>query len=335
MKTIVFSSKPYDRQYLEPLAKENNIPMDFVEASLKKETAALAEGYGAVSVFVNDTVDADVIKKLAELKVKLIALRCAGFNNVDLSAAEEYQLCVFRVPAYSPNAVAEYAVAMMLTLNRKTHRSYTRVRENNFALNGLLGFDMLGKKIGIIGTGKIGTIAARILKHGFQSEILAYDVHPNKELEEEGIVYADLKSIAAECDIISLHCPLTPETRHLVNKDFVDSCKPGMMIINTSRGKLIDTTSVIEGLKNKRIGALGIDVYEEEGDLFFQDLSNEVIYDDTFSRLTTFPNVLVSGHLAFFTHEAMTNIAQTTIDNIISCGKGECINALSCAYIKS
>jgi D-lactate dehydrogenase len=311
------------------------VALTFTEASLSRETVSLARGCDAVCIFVNDKADAEVIGLLAEYGVKLIALRCAGFNNVDLQAAKENGLCVVRVPGYSPYAVAEHTVALVLALNRKIHRAHNRVREGNFSLQGLLGFDLHGKQVGIIGTGRIGQIAATIFRNGFGCEVLAYDLYPNEELIKIGVRYGSTEEVIASSDIISLHCPLTPETFHLINEKTIALLKPGAMLINTSRGGLIDASAVIEGLKTGRVGALGIDVYEEEGDLFFKDLSGEVIRDDTFARLTTFPNVLITGHQGFFTKEALTNIADTTLRNIIDFEeRHQCENAVTCSKVQ-
>lgn len=268
-----------------------------------------------VCIFVNDTADAAVIDAMADNGVKLLALRCAGFNNVDLTAAKG-KLPVVRVPAYSPYAVAEYSLALMLSLNRKIHRAYWRTRDGNFSLNGMMGFDMHGKTIGIIGTGKIAKILIKILK-GFGMHILAYDLYPDyKFAEEEGITYTTLDELYHRSDIISLHCPLTEETRYLINDQSIDKMKDGVMIINTGRGQLIHTNALIEGLKEKKISAAGLDVYEEEGDYFYEDKSDKIIDDDVLARLLSFNNVIVTSHQAFFTKEAMHNIAETTLQNI-------------------
>ena len=264
---------------------------------------------------------------------RLIALRCAGFNNVDLKAAAELGMTVVRVPAYSPYAVAEHTVALILTLNRKLHRAYNRVREGNFSLDGLLGFDLHGRTVGIVGTGKIGRIVGQILQ-GFGCKILAYDLYPNPEFEASGAQYVEPLELAAKSDIITLHCPLTPETHHIVNAETINYIKPGVMLVNTSRGALIDTKAIIDGLKSKKIGYLALDVYEQEEDLFFEDLSNEVIQDDVFQRLLTFPNVIITGHQAFFTENALKNIAETTLSNITDFEKGKsCPNQVSLEQI--
>jgi D-lactate dehydrogenase len=315
MKVAVFSTKPYDREFLTSANREGDVALTFLEPRLTAETAPLAQRYPAVCVFVNDRLDRHALESLHAGGTRLIALRCAGFNNVDLDTAKALGFTLLRVPAYSPNAVAEHAVSMMLALNRKIYRAYNRVREGNFALEGLVGFDMFGKTVGIIGTGRIGLCTARILA-GFGCRILAYDVFPNDECPSLGAEYTDLATLCAESDIISLHCPLTPETCHLVDDRRIQLMKPGVMLINTGRGALIDTQAVIDGLKSRRIGYLGLDVYEEEGSLFFEDLSNTIIQDDVFTRLLTFPNVLITSHQGFFTQTAMQNIADVTIGNI-------------------
>ncbi len=335
MKTIVFSTKPYDRLFLEAANEEFEHELYFVEPRLSIETASLAHGFEAVCIFVNDTADAPVIARLAEVGVKLIALRCAGFNNVDLQAVEKHHLCVNRIPAYSPYSVAEYSIALLMTLNRKIHRAYNRVRESNFALNGLMGFDLHGKTVGVVGTGRIGCIAAKILKSGYDCHVLANDLFENPELVELGIDYVSLDELLRASDVIMLHCPLTPETHHLIDAAAIRKMKHGTVVINTSRGGLIDSTAMIGGLKCGKVGALGIDVYEEEEALFFEDLSEQVIRDDVFARLTTFPNVLITGHQAYFTHEAMSNIAQTTLSNIFVFETQEtCENAVYCDRIR-
>ncbi len=331
MKTIVFSTKKYDREYLDQANEEYNHEIKYVESRLTDETVRLAEGYDIACIFVNDVANAEVIKGLKDCGVKVIALRCAGFNNVDLHAAEEYEVCVVRVPAYSPYAVAEHAIALIMVLDRKIHRAHNRVREGNFSLQGLDGFDVHGKTAGIIGTGRIGEITARILKCGFGCDVIAYDVKENQALTEIGVKYLPIDELLNQSDIISLHCPLTPETYHLINENSICKMKPGVMLINTSRGGLIDAVAVIEGLKSGQIGYLGLDVYEEEEDLFFEDLSGEVIHDDVFARLQTLPNVIITGHQAYFTNEALQNIAQTTIENITQIiTRGCCKNALTC-----
>lgn len=314
MKIAFFSSKPYDRRSFEA-ANSHGFDMVFHEAGLSADTARLAHGCEVVCAFVNDRVDRATIERLASEGVRLIALRCAGFNNVDLAAAQAQGISVARVPAYSPHAVAEHAVALALTLNRKLHRAYNRVREGNFALEGMVGFDMFGKTVGIVGTGEIGAVAARILS-GFGCRVLAFDPVENPDCLSLGVTYTDLTTLFRESDIISLQCPLTEKTHHLIDDAAIATMKPGVMIINTSRGAVVDARALIEGLKTGHIGGVGLDVYEEEADLFFQDRSSSFIADDVFARLISFPNVLVTGHQGFFTHEALTAIAETTIANV-------------------
>lgn len=336
MMVLVYSTKPYDRESLETANRNFGHGITSIEPRLSRETAALAEGYPAVCIFVNDLADAEVLRKLKDGGTRLLALRCAGFNNVDLGVAREIGLCVVRVPAYSPHAVAEHTIGLMLALNRKIHRSYARVREGNFSLDGLLGFDMHGKTVGIVGTGRIGTITAKALKAGFGCTVLAHDIRANDELVREGIPYVELPELLSRSDIVSLHCPLTPETHHLVDAEALEHLKTGAMLINTSRGALIDTTAIIKGLKSGKVGSLGLDVYEEETNLFFEDLSNEVIQDDVFARLLTFPNVIVTGHQAYFTREALASIAETTLENVADFEQGkECANTVHCDRVKS
>ncbi len=329
MKTLLFSAKPYDRRFFDALAPEGmGVSITYTEARLTQNTAMLAKGYTSVCVFTNDELTFSVIQQLSELGVRLIALRCAGFNNVDLHAAEQFGISVVRVPAYSPYAVAEHTLALILCLNRHIHKAYNRVREGNFSLEGLMGFDLHGKTVGLVGTGKIGTITAGILK-GFGCNLLAVDQYPNPDCVAMGVNYVELPTLLANADIISLHCPLTPETFHCVNVDTLKMMKPGVMIVNTSRGGLIDTAAIVESLKLGQVGALGIDVYEEEADLFFENLSDQVIQDDVFSRLLTFPNVLITGHQAFFTREAMAKIAEVTVSNIQEFSKGAWQNTVT------
>jgi D-lactate dehydrogenase len=315
IQMALFSTKSYDKEYFEKVNRHFHHKMVFFEARLNTSTVALAGGFPAVCPFVSDQLDEVVLKKLSENGTRLLALRSAGFNHVDLQAAEKYGLTVARVPAYSPYAVAEHTVGLMLDLNRRIHRAYNRVREGNFSLDGLMGFDMHGKTAGIIGTGKIGTIIATILT-GFGCRLLAYDPTPNDQCQSLGVRYTTQEELYRESDIITLHCPLTPETRHLIDSKAISQMKPCVMLINTSRGAVVDTCAVIAGLKSGKIGYLGLDVYEEESDLFFEDLSNQVIQDDLFARLMTFPNVLITGHQAFFTKEALEHIAWTTLENI-------------------
>jgi D-lactate dehydrogenase len=315
MRIAVFSAKSYDRRFLEAANADARHELVFFETQLQPNTTVLADGFPTVCAFVNDVLDAEVLTALKQQGTDLIALRSAGFNHVDIEKADELDLTVARVPAYSPYAVAEHTVALLLALNRKLHRAYTRVRETNFSLDGLLGFDLHGKTVGIVGTGKIGTIVARILK-GFGCNLLAFDLYPNDECRDLGVEYVELDDLFPRSDIITLHTPLTPDTYHLIGEATLEQMKEGVMLINTSRGALIDTQTVVEALKTGSVGALGLDVYEEESDLFFEDLSSHVIQDDTFARLLTFPNVLITGHQAFFTEEAMTNIAETTLSNV-------------------
>lgn len=316
MKTLFFNSKIYDKHYFNSLNEQYHHELHYTDVPLHKDTAVLAGGFDCACIFVNDVADAAVIEILAKQGVKLLALRCAGFNNVDLQAAKQQGMTVVRVPAYSPYSVAEHTIALILTLNRKTHRAYNRVKEGNFALSGLMGFDLYGKTVGIIGLGKIGLVTATILK-GFGCRVLGYDINKNPECAKLGVEFtSDLDDIYTQCDIISLHCPLTPRTYHLINTESIAKMKKGVMLINTSRGGLIDTKAVIKGLKKEQIAYLGLDVYEEEADLFFEDLSGKVIQDDLFTRLLSFPNVLITGHQAFFTENALKKIAEVTLQNI-------------------
>ncbi|MDH0658995.1 2-hydroxyacid dehydrogenase [Empedobacter falsenii] len=315
MKIAFFSSKPYDKTFFEAENKNYGFELNFYETHLGPHIVNAIEDEQAVCVFVNDKVNRQVIEILAKKGVKIIALRCAGFNNVDLEAAKEFGIKVCRVPAYSPEAVAEHTMAMLLTLNRKTHKAYNRVREQNFALNGLLGFNLFQKTIGIVGTGKIGKAFVNIAK-GFGCKIIAYDLYPDQELMNNGVEYVELDKLFKSSDIISLHCPLTPENHYMINQETIAMMKDGVTIINTSRGGLINTHEAIEALKNHKIGYLGIDVYEQEEKLFFKDLSAEIIQDDMIQRLMSFPNVLVTAHQAFFTQEALEQISEITMRSI-------------------
>jgi D-lactate dehydrogenase len=327
MKIAVFSAKRYDREFLDA-ANAGRHTLRFLEPHLSEETASLAAGFDAVCVFVNDTLNASVLETIAAFGVKLIALRCAGFNNVDLHAAARLGIAVVRVPAYSPHAVAEHAAGLVLMLNRKLHRSYNRVREGNFSLDGLLGFDLNGRTVGVVGTGRIGTVFAHIM-NGFGCKILAFDPTPDPERMPVGTTHVGLDELFAKSDIISLHCPLTPKNHHLIDTTAMDKMKPGVMLINTSRGALLDTQAVVTAMKTGQVGALGLDVYEEEGDLFFEDLSDRIIPDDLFTRLLTFPNVVVTGHQAFFTRDALEKIASTTMGNVAEwASTGTCANAV-------
>ncbi len=321
MKTAVFSTKPYDREFLKHANETAGQNLTFFESRLGSQTVRLAEGFESICVFVNDRLDASVLIGLKKSGVKHIALRCAGFNNVDLVGADELGLTVTRVPAYSPHAVAEHAVALMLALNRKIYWAHSRVRDGNFSLDGLLGFDLHGKTIGIVGTGKIGQCLAEAL-HGFGCKLLGMDHFENDRCKEIGMEYVSFEELLAKSDVISLHCPLTPETHHLIDHEAIARMQRGAMIINTSRGGLINTKAVIEGLKSGKIGYLGLDVYEEEDELFFEDKTFEMRLDDAFARLTTFPNVIITGHQAYFTREALTRISETTLANIAEFEKG-------------
>ncbi|MBC8207152.1 MAG: 2-hydroxyacid dehydrogenase [Kiritimatiellales bacterium] len=331
MKTAVFSTKPYDREFLEQANESAGLELTFFEARLGPNTVKLAEGFESVCVFVNDQLDASVLIGLKKAGVKHIALRCAGFNNVDMASAEELGLTVTRVPAYSPYAVAEHAVALMLSLNRKIYWAHSRVRDGNYSLDGLLGFDLHGKTIGIVGTGKIGQCLAEAL-HGFGCKLLGVDRYENERCKEIGMEYVPFEEMLSQSDIISLHCPLMSETHHLINNEAVARMKRGVMLINTSRGGLIDTKAVIDGLKSGKIGYMGLDVYEEEEGLFFEDKTFEMRLDDVFARLTTFPNVLITGHQAYFTREALTRIAETTLANLTAfVAGGELTNRITAA----
>jgi D-lactate dehydrogenase len=320
MRVAVFSTKSYDRQFLAPAADQAGHELVFYEPRLTAATAILARGFPAVCSFVNDYLDEPLFAALAAGGTKFVALRCAGYNQVDLAACQKAGLRVARVPAYSPYAVAEHTVGMMLALNRKFHKAYNRVREGNFAIDGLLGFDMHGKTVGIVGTGKIGAVTAGIL-NGFGCRLLLYDVQENAECRAIG-TYVGLEDLWAGSDIITLHCPLTPATRYMICEDAIARMKPGVMLINTSRGALVDSQAVIEGLKSGRIGHLGLDVYEEEAELFFEDHSSHIIQDDVFMRLATFTNVLITAHQAFFTRNALEEIARVTMGNVTAFAEG-------------
>lgn len=314
MKVAFFSSKPYDEQYFKA-ANADAHELTFFETKLATRSLPLVEGAQAVCVFVNDKIEAETFEGLKDLGVKYVALRCAGFNNVDLNAAKKYGIKVVRVPAYSPHAVAEHTIALLLTLNRRIHRAFNRVREGNFALDGLVGFDIHGLTVGIIGTGKIGALVAKLFQ-GFGCNIICYDRYENEELKSAGMRYEDLDTLFSKSDIISLHCPLLKDTYHLIDDDAIAKMKKGVTIVNTSRGGLIDTSATIRALKAGQIGNLAIDVYEEEDTMFFEDQSGLVMQDDVFARLLTFPNVLVTGHQAFFTDNALTQIAEVTFKNL-------------------
>ena len=320
MRVAVFSTHPFDRQFLDQ-ANAGRHDLHYLEARLTAATAALAAGHLAVCAFVNDRMDAAVLRTLADGGTRLIALRSAGFNNVDLGAAKSLGFTVARVPAYSPHAVAEHTIALVLALNRRIHRAYARVREGNFALDGLLGFDLAGKTVGVVGTGQIGTVVCRILL-GFGCRVIACDVAPSDECRALGVVYVPLDELWRLSDIITLHTPLTKDTRHMVDETAIRQMKHGVMIVNTGRGALVDTRALIGGLKSGQIGYLGLDVYEEEEGLFFEDQSSTVLQDDVFARLLTFPNVLVTAHQAFFTREALHAIGETTIANLTAFEEG-------------
>jgi len=316
IRTVVFDTKPYDSEALRQASASGVIDWQFVEWRLSAETAASAKGAAAVCIFVNDHADRPCLEALAALGVKHLALRCAGFNSVDLAAAKELGLSVTRVPAYSPYAVAEHAVALLLALNRKIPRANNRVHDLNFSLHGLVGFDLHGKTAGIVGTGRIGRVTAQILR-GFGMRVLAYDPFPSTDWAiEHGVEYTDARSLAAESEVISLHTPLTPETRHIIRRETLELMKPGTILINVSRGALIDTTALIEALKSGRLGGVALDVYEEEEGVFFEDLSGQILHDDELARLLTFPNVLITAHQAFLTKEALAEIARVTVANL-------------------
>jgi len=328
MRVAIFSTKSYDRQFFEAANREYRHELIFFEPRLTAETAILANGYPVVCAFINDRLDATTLQILAAGGTHSIALRSAGFNHIDLKTAKNLGLTVVRVPAYSPYAVAEHAVALILMLNRKLYRAYNRVREDNFSLEGLLGFDLHGSTVGIVGTGKIGACFARIM-HGFGCHLLAYDIHPNPECLELGVEYAELPEVLGKADIVSLHCPLIPATERLINRETLQYFQLGAMLINTSRGGLIDTEAAIKALKSGRLGSLGIDVYEQEENLFFEDLSTSIIQDDTFQLLQSFNNVVITAHQGFFTHNALEEIAKTTLQNITDLERGiPCANEI-------
>ena len=327
MRVAVFSVKPYDRASLTAASAGLPIEWDWFEPRLDRHTARLAEGATAVNCFVNDQLDAATLDLLAHKSVKLITLRCAGFNQVDLAAAARLALPVVRVPEYSPHAVAEHTIGLELTLDRRLHKAYNRVREGNFSLEGLLGFDLFGRTVGVVGTGRIGRCVAEILL-GFGCHVLAFDPTPEPELTRRGVSYAPLDELLAASDIVTLHCPLKPTTRHLIDAAALARMKRGAMLINTSRGGLIDTPAVIAALKTGQLGHLGLDVYEEEADLFFDDHSNSIIQDDVFTRLLTFPNVVITAHQAFFTQNALDAIAAQTVRNLVHFHIGEPLEAV-------
>jgi D-lactate dehydrogenase len=323
MNVAVFDTKPYDRQYLQRASAAGAINWQFHEFRLTTQTVPAAAGAASVCVFVNDRVEAACLEGLRQLGVRHVALRCAGFNNVDLEATKRLGISVTRVPAYSPHAVAEHTLALLLTLNRRIHRAYNRVRELNFSLNGLVGFDLFGKTVGLVGTGKIGRLAAQIFR-GFGCRVLAFDTQPDAAWAgAHQAAYTELDVLFAQSDIVSLHVPLFPETRHLINDRSIARMKPGAYLINTSRGKLIDTTALIAALKSGHLGGVALDVYEEEEGIFFEDHSGDVLQDDELSRLLTFPNVLITSHQAFLTHEALAEIARVTVENLTRLAGGQ------------
>jgi len=324
MHILVYSTRPYDEHYLQAANKKTSYHLHFTDTALGKDTAVMAQDFEAVCCFVNDDLSNEVLQILVQGKTKLVLLRCTGFNNVDLEAAEKLGITVMRVMKYSPHAVAEFAVGLILTLNRKFHKSYNRVREENFLLDGLLGFDMFRRTVGIIGTGRIGMVAGRILAQGFGCHVLTYDVNENPAVQEFGGKHVSLEQLLRESDIVSLHVPLTPKTHHMINAETLAIMKPGAMLINTSRGALIDTKALLKSVESRHTGAVGLDVYEEEEHIFYKNLSEQIIADETFRLLLTFPNVIVTGHQAYFTREALSQIAETTIQNIT-----DFINAVS------
>ncbi len=331
-KIAFFSTQQYDRQFFDQLNTEHHF--EYFESRLRPQTANLTKGFDGVCAFVNDRINAETLGLLSSHGVNLVALRCAGFNNVDLKAARQHNVRIMRVPAYSPEAVAEHALALIMTLARKTHKAFNRVREGNFSLVKLTGFNIYRKTVGVIGTGQIGKAFCRIMT-GMGARVLAYDKYPSDDMARLGVEYLSLEDVLANSDIVSLHCPLTPETHHLINKDTLLMMKTGAMLVNTSRGKLVDTSAVIGSLKDEKLGSLAIDVYEEEEKLFFRDLSEQIIRDDLISRLMLFPNVLITAHQGFFTRESLEQIAQTTLANINDFIAGRpSPNEVSCELIK-
>lgn len=328
MRIAVFASKAYDRRFLDAANAALGHELTHFEARLDAQTASLAAGFPAVCVFVNDRLDADVLERLAAGGTRLVLLRCAGYNNVDLKAAARLGVEVARVPAYSPHAVAEFTVALMLAHDRRIPRAWARVRDNNFALDGLIGRNLRGRSVGVIGTGRIGSLVARILLQGFGCRVMAHDPVPDPGLAAVGVEYrADARAVLREADIVTLHCPLTPDTRHLVDAEAIERARPGVLLVNTSRGALVDTRALVGGLKTGKVGGVALDVYEQEADLFFEDLSNEIVQDDVFQRLLTFPNVLVTGHQAFLTEEALGEIARATLANAAAFEAGRPLGA--------
>ena len=328
MKIAFFDTKPYDKPSFDKYGEQHGVEFKYFETKLNEDTAELAHGFDGVCAFVNDTVNAEVIDKLHELGVKVLALRCAGFNNVDMKHAYG-KLHVLRVPAYSPYAVAEHTIALLLTSIRRIHKAYIRSKDFNFSLSGLTGFDLHGKTVGVIGTGRIGRVFIDICR-GFGMKVLAYDKFPAKEIEDgERVRYVELDEIFEKSDVISLHCPLTDETHHLIDADALKRCKKGVIILNTSRGALVDAEALLAAIKSRKVGAACLDVYEEESDLFFEDNSGHIMEDDTLARLISMPNVIVTSHQAFLTEEALSNIAETTVQNIVDIfERGQCPNEL-------
>ena len=322
MEVAIYSSTPYEREYLDEANKIEKHKLRYHDMSLDMDTVELAAGYGAVCIFVNDKADAEVLEALHKGGTRLVALRCTGFNNVDLAAAAKLGIRVVRVVNYSPNSVAEHAVALLLAINRKVHRAYNRTRDSNFSLDGLIGFDLYGKTVAVVGTGKIGCVFAKIMQ-GFGCNVIGYDPYPSKQFEALGLHYATPGEIGERADIVALFCPLTPQTHHIINSESLRRAKRGALLVNTSRGALIDTEAVIEALKTGQLGGLAIDVYEQEADLFFRDLSSEIITDDIFQRLVSFPNVIVTGHQAYLTREALTTICETTLQSITAFEKNQ------------
>ena len=325
MKIAFFDAKPYDKPTFDLYANARGITVKYFETKLTEDTAPLANGFDCVCIFVNDRIDAKIIDILCSLGVRLIALRCAGFNNVDIKYAKD-KICVVRVPAYSPYAVAEHAIALLLTSVRRTHKAYIRSKDFNFSLNGLTGFDLHSKTVGVIGTGRIGRAFIDICK-GFGMKVLAYDKYPSPEICSDNVKYVSLDELFKKSDIISLHCPLTEETYHVIDEATINKCKNGFVLINTSRGALVDSDALLDGIKSRKVGAACLDVYEEESDIFFEDNSGHIMEDDTLARLISMPNVIVTSHQAFLTEEALLNIADVTISNVVEFFEnGECKN---------
>lgn len=322
MRVTIFGTRTYDRRFLTAANAAHGHDLRFLDAGLDPVTASLAAGSDAVCAFVNDRLDAEVMEKLASLGPRIVTLRCAGYNNVDLEAAARFGIKVTRVPAYSPHAVAEFTIGLLLSLDRKIHRAWSRVRENNYSLEGLVGRNLHGRVMGVVGTGQIGALVARTLRAGFGCEVLASDPFPDPELERLGVRYVGVDRLLREVDVVSLHCPLTPDTRHMIDAVTLAEAHHGLVVINTSRGALIDTKALIDALKTRSVGGVALDVYEQEAGIFFDDLSNEIIDDDLLQRLLTFPNVLVTGHQAFLTEEALDAIARTTLESLSDFEKG-------------